>query len=214
MAGNVGSAFGYASGNPLMNYDPAGTDPALVDPGAGGSAISCPPELCGFPTRPASDAIAPDPGTVSPTPSSFTSVAGQLVTLPAFGGAYCEHVANCGYFSNGVLIVQNATGALASVIRFYSQGQGETLTLNDRLILSYGSVTEGGELYRHEMGHVAQARLLGLNYIATYAIEYAALWFDHRGTTTYGFADAYKYHPMEIDANVRAGLSPYWHVGE
>lgn len=203
----VTSAFEYSSANPFAYYDPAGADPVGIDPSVGGSAISCPPELCGFPRRPSAGVAALDPGVVGPTAGGQSDVAGQPVTLPAFGGGYCEHIANCGYFADGVLIVQNAAGALADVIDFYSLGQGDTLTLNAYLILSHGTVTEGDELYRHEMGHVAQARELGLNYIATYAIEFAAVWADHRG-------EAYKYHPMEIDANLRAGLPRYWHVHE
>jgi len=37
-------------------------------------------------------------------------------------------------------------------------------------------------------------------------------WMHHPGTIENGEAEAYKYHAMEIDANLRAGLSPYWHV--
>jgi hypothetical protein len=62
---------------------------------------------------------------------------------------------------------------------------------------------------RHELGHVAQARELSWGYLPTYIVEYFLVApavqdeFAKRGYSI-SFHDA---HPMELDANYRAGLT-------
>lgn len=101
-------------------------------------------------------------------------------------------------------MVNNAPGIVGDLIRGLAGGQENTITLGPNLIISSTEVAPGSPLMRHEMGHTEQARELGILYLPTYVGLAIA-------TALQGGASAmHANHPMEIDANRRAGLPARW----
>ncbi len=74
-------------------------------------------------------------------------------------------------------------------------------------IWSWGPLEYGSKLYRHERAHVEQMREMGL---WNYKQKYEALWEWAMKKTRGNELEAWKIHPMEIDANRRAGLPDDW----
>nr|MDP9281444.1 hypothetical protein [Chloroflexota bacterium] len=183
------NAYAYAAANPTLMTDPTGLAATIDDGGA------CDRDCRTIDTL----AAARQDASVTGAEAALQGVMVQA------NGADCRGHENCGYVSNGVLIVQNAAGSIRALMDFYTLWQGDTLTMGEHLIISHGMVPEGEDLYRHEMGHVEQAKLLGIHYIAAYAAEWVYEGLHHPG-------ESYKYHVMEIDANRRAHLPDFWHV--
>jgi len=209
--------YGYAFNNPVSLRDPSGRDP-LIDGGTGTGCLSC-------------DVMADAAAVVDATSTSAaaapvldsgmrsSSLSTSAATPSPIEPAACTNLL-CGTVQNvlfgagssvgtsgGVLVVQNASagsayGAIAEVLG----GSSNTVVLRSDLIVSRTSFLSGGQLHRHEFGHIEQARLLGVGYLPEYVIEFlrlrTALGTDDRALIR-------RNHWMEINANIRAGLQPF-----
>ena len=106
---------------------------------------------------------------------------------------------------SGVTIVENAFGLDAVLVRALALGHENTVTFGGDLIESNNRVYVGSELYRHEQGHVDQARALGWFWLPAYFAEGVREFVLH-GT------DTYRYNEFERNADLRGGLPLDWHV--
>jgi RHS repeat-associated protein len=92
-------------------------------------------------------------------------------------------------------------------------GDGGTIAISAVTILSTISIDPRTRLslLRHEMGHVKQAKDLGPLYLGTYIGQYFEVGSALEAIGIPGTkGNIYAMHPMEIDANRRAGLPLDW----
>lgn len=74
-------------------------------------------------------------------------------------------------------------------------------------IWSRGPLEYGSKLYRHERAHIDQLNELGW---PEYVRRYRQQWIEALEKTEGDPIEAHKIHPMEVDANRRAGLPDDW----
>ncbi len=107
------------------------------------------------------------------------------------------------YYVGQIRVVSNAQGFLgfmATVVGGCCYPQS-TVTFGSDLIVSSGEIKKGSPLLAHELGHVNQARQLGLFYLPAYVAAIPGTIYEH------GF-NFHDFHPAEENANARAGLLP------
>ncbi len=123
------------------------------------------------------------------------------------------------FYTEDVFVISEAEGPIKDFTANVA-GPGMTVTLNAHLIVSPVAI-ENKLIYpyllSHEMGHVGQARGLGLAFLPAY------LRFLFQGMTAMqelGYDPqtsremAYTFHPMEIQANLAVGLPAFYHAGQ
>lgn len=107
-------------------------------------------------------------------------------------------------YPGGVLVWNYAPWPYGDLVKLINGGRDNTMTASSSLIISSLNASDNPTLIRHELGHVEQAKEMGLLYMPTYVVQWLL------ACAHYGLDDAHKYHPMEVDANARAGLPLYW----
>ena len=116
---------------------------------------------------------------------------------------------------NGVTVVNHAEGAYGDLLRLTGR-ERNTIALSPNLIISTYNVSDYPKIMQHEGGHQVQAKLMGVPYyLASYGGGYIALDGVARAAALvpgveYDPNFAHTYHPMEITANLIAGLPPFW----
>jgi RHS repeat-associated protein len=113
----------------------------------------------------------------------------------------------------GVRLVSNAhEGILGTLTARLNGGDGST-TFSSTLIVS--SDNPPSDRLQHEFGHISQARDFGLLYLPAYVAGALTIpviaAYERIGGHEISVHDA---HPMENDANVRAGLGSLWWYGQ
>lgn len=186
--------FNYSGLNPLLLSDPSGMAATANEPG--GCDETC--DSSGQTTVTVPNPPAPPQQTCGLCDWVGGAVKSALVGSDAT-------VTDTG----GLRVIANARGGIYGWIVSWG-GDDNTITFGSDLIVSrVAALDPTGPTMRHEMGHVAQASELGLGYLPTYIVEYFVVApmvqdeFSKRGYSI-SFHDA---HPMELDANYRAGLT-------
>jgi hypothetical protein len=109
---------------------------------------------------------------------------------------------------DGVTVNVNGTDFWSNAAR--GVGFTNNMTISSTYIVSpSGNVFTDYQLRMHELGHVGQARDLGVLYLPAYGLLYLATGAWLRTTSREAI---YRNHPMEINANERARLPMYFHA--
>jgi len=214
--------YSYCRNNPLKYIDPSGHREIIGDDDNGNYVYMPPPDVA-VPSTPVSvPAPTPVPGVPSYYPPGWGRVAEPEApplpvpaptptSFPSFSPEEDEErirtdskIPYIDLSHRGVTVVNNAPGMLGDLIRTIGGGRENTITVNQYLIISSTKAPPEGPLMRHEMGHVEQARELGLFYQAAY-IGLAIGTAIRAGPN-----QMHTFHPMEVDANIRAGLPAHW----
>jgi len=197
-------------GSPDSNPSPDAPPEPTPDPTGDPTASSSP-----TPGGPPTPANTPTPSTtpsapVSTSPTVAPSPAPTSTPEPAATPTMYNYNIDLG---DGVTLTVNDTN-LEGQIALALGGPGNNMTLSGHWIVSPGQsrVTEpslyGTMLRMHEMGHVAQARDLGILYLPTYVLLTGVTVVrlavaEHRIPTG---REVHRFHPMEVNANERSRL--------
>jgi hypothetical protein len=116
---------------------------------------------------------------------------------------------------HAVRVDEQLTGWRGWLVRLGGTLPQNTITLSARWIVSTTVVPAGSELERHEAGHLDQAAQYGRWYLPRYLLlNLVALVRAWRHWRRLRGGAIHRWHPMEIDANRRAGLPDDWgHAG-
>jgi RHS repeat-associated protein len=154
----------------------------------------------------ANPVLLTDPSGLRETTGDEAEGGGCRSVAVCIGAAWtkCAGIANCANLVNGVVVIQNADGWVGGLVSLIGGFGPNTVTFGPAVIASNGLLDD--ETLRHEFGHVREAELLGIHYVATYMSEMAYEALHH------GFGEAYKFNVMEIEANRLAHLPDFWHV--
>ena len=137
-------------------------------------------------------------------PLTFLDLSGHATLLP-------ERRRTITFEGAPVVVVEYARGIMGALVDWRAGPRG-AMVLDSSTIYSYDALPDGSEQITHELGHIRQARRMGVLYLPEYVTEYNQL---QREFSSFGYLPAgdlaYKYHPMEIDANLEQGLDRYWH---
>ena len=208
--------YGYAAANPLRMTDKTGRSPDSTQDSADVAAESL-TQTCR--SRSQCDVDYPaleraEGGSDAFLQSVFDELGMPLNLDDASINAFLTAVTALALFqpdkyltlNNTVLVVQNATGVLGELVTKIG-GVGNTVTFSSTLIVSTIKVAPRSALLAHELGHVMEAQLLGgAAYLKQYLVLQAA-------AVALCGAEAHVCHPMEIEANLLAGLNWDWNGG-